>query len=340
MTRVRAVPAVFDVAKRAGVSPSTVSRVLTGQDIVTPDKRARVLKAAEELAYRPNAVAQALRLGRGRTVALLVGDVEQSVNSALTHHVQQALEEIGLDLLLFNLGHREDRLRALLRRAEGLRLRGLIIASPHRMSITDLRPLLDDLERAGISVVSVGQRLDRHGIPSIVHEEAPAASRAVAHLIAAGRTPVAFVGRITGSATGQERYRGYRRGLAAAGIPLDKELVWECSYYRYVAGYDAMSRGIARGQRPRALLAASDELALGAMAAAFDAGLKVPQDLAVVGFGGVEWGAHVRPSLTSLGADPAGIAGLVRDAFRAFEEGREPPLRSIVARPFLERQST
>jgi DNA-binding LacI/PurR family transcriptional regulator len=338
MTKPRAV--VFDVARRAGVSSSTVSRVLMGLDIVTPEKRARVLKAAEELCYQPNRIAQALRLGRARAVALLVGDIEQSVNSALTRHLQQALEEIGLDLLLFNLAHRDDRLRAGLERAEALRLRGLVLASPHRMPVAELRPLLAGFESAGLAVVAVGQRLDKHGIPSVVYEEAPAAARAVGHLVRAGRAPVAFVGRITGSATGQERYRGYRRGLAGAGLTLDKDLVWDCSLYRYVAGYDAMSRAVARGVRPRSLLAASDELALGAMAAALDHGLRVPEDIAVIGFGGVEWGAHVRPALTSLGADPAAVADHVREIFRTIEEGGRPPLRTVIARKLIERQST
>jgi DNA-binding LacI/PurR family transcriptional regulator len=338
VTKPRAV--VFDVARRAGVSSSTVSRVLMGLDIVTPEKRARVLKAAEELAYQPNRIAQALRLGRARAVALLVGDIEQSVNSALTRHLQQALEEIGLDLLLFNLAHREDRLRAGLERAEALRLRGLVLASPHRMPVAELRPLLAGFESAGLAVVSVGQRLDRYGISSVVHEEATAAARAVAYLAVTNRAPIAFVGRIAGSTTGQERYRGYCRGLAAAGLALDKKLVWESSLYRYVAGYDAMSRAIERGLAPRSLLAASDELALGAMAAALDRGLRVPDDLAIIGFGGVEWGAHVRPALTSLSADPAAIAARVRDVFRALDEGRRPPLRSTIARPFIERQST
>jgi DNA-binding LacI/PurR family transcriptional regulator len=333
-------PTVVDVARLAGVSSATVSRVLGGQDIVTPTTKAKVLKAVEELSYRPNPMAQGLRLGRGRAVALLVGDIEQSVTSALTKHVQAALEEIGLDLLLFNLGHREDRLLGLLERAETLRLHGIVIAATHVLPMAEAKPLLDSLARAGIAVVSVGQRLDRHGIPSVVHEESAAAERATAHLIATGRTPVAFVGRVTGSATGRERHRGYRQALERAGIALDKRLVWDPSLYRYVAGEAAMARALDEGLRPRALLAASDELALGAMAAALDRGLRVPEDLAVIGFGGVDWSRHVRPSLTTLGADPRAVGDHVRDIFQALAEGRAPTLRTTIARPLIERQST
>ena len=334
---------VVDVAQKAGVSPATVSRVLLARDKdkVAPETRLRVLEAVEALGYQPNPMAQGLRMGRGRSVALLVGDIEQGVYSSLTKHLQAALEAIDLELLLFNLGHRQDRLRGLLERAVAMRIRGICIASSDVISIRALNPLLQDLTDAEIPVVSVGQRLDRHGIISVARNDAAGAVQAVQHLAARGHTPIAYLGRVKHSSSGSERFRGYKKGLAQAGIALDKELVWiPDKLYRYEAGYEEMSKALERGVKVRGILAASDELALGAVAAALDRKLRIPEDLAFVGVGGLSWGAHVRPSLTTLAAAPEDIGKKVSEIFRSIEDGEQVPLLSTVAMTLIHRASS
>lgn len=332
---------VFDVAQRAGVSATTVSRVLLGRNIVTPEKRARVLEAAAALGYQPNPMAQGLRMGRGHSVALLVGDIEQNIYSALTKHVQTALEAIGLELLLFDLGHRADRLRSLLERAAALRLRGICIATSDVVPARELKPLLRGLAEKNIPVLALNQRLDGAGIPSVTHDDEVGTARAVTHLIRSGRAPVAYLGRIKHSATGQVRFRGYQMALAEAGIAADPALVWESERrYRYEAGYEEMSQALDRGIKVRAVFGASDELALGAMAAALDRGLRVPDDIAFVGFGGISWGAHVRPALTTIAGDWAEFGKRVSEIFLALDEGRPAPRRSVIETRLIERQST
>jgi DNA-binding LacI/PurR family transcriptional regulator len=342
MEREHQVTTLVDVARRAGVSAATVSRVLAGHNVVAAKTRARVLDAVRELSFQPNTFAQGLRSGRGQAVALLVSDIEQSVYAALTKHVQGALEEIGLDLLLFNLGHRQDRLRGVLERATSLRLRGIAIAMNDVIPMRELAPLIANLRSQGVAIVSIGQRLDRYGIPSVFHEETTAAARATHYLLERGCGPIAYLSRIKSSATGQERYRGYLLALKQAGIAVEPDLVWDCSdghSYRYVAGYEAMSKALDAKLTMRSVLAASDELALGAMAATLDRGLKIPEHIAVIGFGGIAWAEHVRPALTTMGADPEAIGEYVRNVFRALLEDRQVPLRSMVKRPLVNRQS-
>src|SRR5690625_4166305 len=120
---------VRDVAKRAGVSPATVSRTMGGEVSVSPELRERVLAAARELGYRPNSMAQSLRRGQSRIVALLVGDIEQSHFSALTKQVQLELAGRGLELMLHDLAHREERLAQFLEAAPHMHLRGIVLAS-------------------------------------------------------------------------------------------------------------------------------------------------------------------------------------------------------------------
>ena len=179
---------VVAVASHAGVSPATVSRVLAGRVPVAAETRARVLEAIEQLGYRPNEVARSLRAGRGRAVALVTGDIEQGINAALAKHVQSELEALGLDLLLFNMGHREERLRHFLERAPSLGLRGVLLTSPHVMDMPTLMPVIDAATGSGLVILSIGQDFSPVGIASIVHDNAGGAAAAVAHLVAQGRT--------------------------------------------------------------------------------------------------------------------------------------------------------
>jgi DNA-binding LacI/PurR family transcriptional regulator len=333
-----ATPTVTDVARRAGVSAATVSRVLSQSAPVSEATRSRVLAAIQDLAFRPNSAARALRLGRSNTVALLVGDIEQSVYAGLTKHVEAMLGEIGLDLLLYDLGHSEARLERIVERALALRLRGVAIASTDRLPAALLDRLARDLREGGIAVLSLRQRLQAHGIPSIVQNDRAATHEAVRHLLGTGRCAIAYVGRIAGSAIGTERYRGYRDALAESALPFRRELVSDASY-RYPAGYEALVRMLGAGLRPDAVQAGSDEMALGALAAILDRGLRVPDDIAVIGFGNVDWSAHVRPALTTVSDDAEVVARKAQELFRLMEKGIEPPPLTVIERRLVLRRS-
>jgi DNA-binding LacI/PurR family transcriptional regulator len=331
---------VVSVATHAGVSPATVSRVLAGRVPVATETRARVLKAIEQLGYRPNEVARSLRVGRGRSVALVTGDIEQGIYATLAKHVQGELEALGLDLVLFNLGHRQDRLRHFLERAPSLGLRGILLSSPHVMDMDELAPVMRAAIKSGIDILSVSQDLSSFGFPSIVHDDAGGAALATAHLLAKRRTPVAFVGRIATSAVGRTRFEGYRKALKARGHKLDQSLVWDISQgYRADAGYQAMSEALTKGLRFRAAVAASDELALGCMAAAADHGLSIPGNMAVVGFGGLAWVGFSRPALSTVALDAGAIARAVGDFFKAREGGARPGKRRVIPANLVLRQS-
>lgn len=300
---------VVDVARRAGVSISTVSRVLSGQAVVAEPTRARVLEAIEALEYRPNPLAQGLRLGRSRTVAFAVGDIEQNVYPTLARVVQGLLEESGLDLMLFNLGHSAERFDAMLARARDLRLSGIVLATSDIIDAAKLRAF--HMTERECPVVVLGQDLSATGVPSVWHDDTDAAYRATRHLLAIGCRRIGYVGRIAGSAMGGARFEGYRRAIVETEGALDETRVWD-NTYRYPAGYRAMADAADRGIALDGMITGSDELALGVMAAASDRGIAIPDALCVVGFGDVEWGAHVRPSLTTLSNDFPLMAERVR----------------------------
>lgn len=327
---------VVEVAERAGVSLATVSRVINGNATVSEARRAQVLQAMQSLDFRPDPMAQGLRRGQGNSVALLVGDIAQRHFAELTQHVQRALEDQGHELLLFNLGHQQKRLDQFLDRAARLRLRAVVLATSDAIAKPSFEAARS-LMAGGIRVLSLGQDLTAEGIPSIVHEERAACRRSVGHLLAQGHRHIAYVGRIRGSAIGSERFRGYRDALREAGC-FDQALVWEMSF-RYAAGHESVLKALDKGQHFTALQAGSDEIAMGAMAALHDRGLRVPQDVAVVGFGDVDLGAFLRPALATLGSSPQlaaeHLAGLLRDE----PADGSAPARALLPRQFIARAS-
>jgi DNA-binding LacI/PurR family transcriptional regulator len=303
-------PTVIDVARRAGVSLATVSRVLNGSAAVSQALRAKVSAAVRDLEFRPNAMAQGLRKGHSNTVALLVGDIAQRHFAELTMHVQAAIEEIGASLMLYNLGHSAARLRDFLVRAPAMRLRGMVLALSDTVAAS-VAPLIAGARDSGVAIVAVGQDLTRFAVTSIVHEERAACARSVQRLSSLGRKRIAYVGRINGSAVGSERFRGYREAMKAAGL-FDTRLVFDLAF-RYAAGREAIERALDAGLAPDAVQGGSDEIAAGAIAALYDRGLRVPADVAVVGFGDIEMGAYLRPALTTLSSHPVLAAHHLRD---------------------------
>ena len=332
---------VLDVARHAGVSAATVSRVLSGGATVAVETRARVMLSVEALGYRPNAIAQSLRRGRGRTVALVTGDIEQGIYPALAKAIQTTLGEVDLDVMLFDMAHSEERLAHLIERSASLGLRGILLAAPRRIRADNLLKLMRMSAEAGTLIMSVSQRLDQDGIVSIVPDDYAAAVGAVDHLLKRNREPIAYLGRVDTSAVGRVRYDGYRAALMAAKRTISETLRWDIPHGdRSEAGYATMTSVLQKGLRAAAVITASDEVALGAMAAAHDFGLRIPDDIAFVGFGGLRWGAHTRPALTTVSLDVDGLADAVSAAFKALDEEREVPLLTLVPSKLIVRGST
>ncbi|HLI11648.1 MAG TPA: LacI family DNA-binding transcriptional regulator [Alphaproteobacteria bacterium] len=333
---------VVDVARRAGVSVATVSRVLSGADIVAADTKLRVMRSVRELGYQPNVIAQSLRRGQSRTVALVTGDIEQGIYAALAKEVQRRFSEIDLDLMLVDTAHDEKRLAQLLARAASLGLRGLLLALPHFMRTGRLRPLLRKATEQGVSIISVSQKLDNLGLRSIVPDDKAGAVLAVRHLLERGHERIAFLGRTSISAVARLRFEGYRIGLMPRLGRIPSGLAWDIARgYRFKAGYEAVSQRLKSGVRFDAVLASSDELALGGMAAALDQGRRVPEDIAFVGFGGLQWGRYIRPALTSVEVDVAALASFVVEFFRErTDDGEDMSLSTLVPYRLIPRGSS
>jgi LacI family repressor for deo operon, udp, cdd, tsx, nupC, and nupG len=296
---------IDDVARLAGVSTATVSRALRGLPTVSAATRRRVLAAAEQLEYAVSPSASRLAGGRTGTVAVVVPRITRWFFGTVVEAVEEFLHESGYDLLLHNLGGREQTRQRVLRTAS-LHKRVdaiMLVATPLRPSeLTALTAL--DLPGITISSGAVVP-----GWPCVRIDDVAAARAATRHLIDLGHRRIAHISGDPDDelafTTHLDRRRGYQEALRAAGICPDPGLDVE-SQFTIDGGNSATADLLARGEPPTAIFAACDEMAMGAMTALRDAGLRVPQDVSVIGIDD-----H----------DLAGVLGLSTIAQPAAEQG-------------------
>ncbi|MFS8204112.1 LacI family DNA-binding transcriptional regulator [Streptomyces sp. CWNU-52B] len=327
-----------DVAERAGVSIKTVSNVVNNYPHITPAMRARVQEAIDELGYRPNLTARHLRKGRTGIIALAVPELGNPYFAELAGAVIDAAAEHEFTVLLDHTrGEREQELLV----SQGFRARVIdgLILSPLELEAEDLQGRADD-----VPLVLLGERT--YGLPfdHIAIDNVAAARAAVRHLLDRGRTRIAYLGARTDSANRPAHLRldGWRAELAAAGVTPDEGLIVPVGGWDRDDGARAMAELLDAGHRPDAVFAFNDLIAIGAMRVLHERGLRVPWDIAVVGFDDIAESRFGAVSLTTIAPDKQAIARLaVASLLRSLSGRQEPGGRELTAAfELVEREST
>lgn len=296
------------VAELAGVSRSTASRVINGQDGVRPEIRRRVLDVVELTGFVPHAAARSLAGQRSRILGLAIRQATEQVFAdpyfaALVQGVSRACTDHDqtLSLFLFESADEHDQLAARLLRTK--LIDGLVITATY----TD-DPLVWQLDEAGIPLVVVGE-ISNPDISTVDADNHGGAALVAEHLLGLGRQRIATVTGPMRSGAAATRFVAFERALAAAGRPLRPELVVEADFTDD-GGYLAAKRLIP--QRPDAVFAFSDRMALGVLRALGEAGLSVPEDVALVGFDDLPPARQARPPLTTVRqeVEAAGMAAV------------------------------
>ncbi|MFG1831099.1 LacI family DNA-binding transcriptional regulator [Micromonospora chersina] len=316
-----------DVAERAGVSVKTVSNVVNGYQHVRADTRARVEAAIAELNYRPNLSARNLRKGRTGVIALAVPELDIPYFAELARHVVTAAAAHGWTVLIDQTGGGPEQER---KAASGIgdhMIDGLIF-SPLALTADDLAGL------DGMPMVLLGERVDHGPADHVVVDNVAAAREITAHLVGLGRRRIAAIGsqRTPEGASARLRLAGYTAALADAGIAYDERLVAPAPAWHRADGAAAMRHLLSTGVRPDAIFCFNDTLALGALRALHEAGLRVPDDVAVAGFDDIEDGRFSIPTLSTVAPDKERIARLAVEllANRLTADPDAPP-RELVA---------
>jgi DNA-binding LacI/PurR family transcriptional regulator len=289
---------LHDVALRAGVSIKTVSNVVNGYAHVSPATRTKVRQAIEELGYRPNLSARNMRGGRSGIIALAVPVLDEPYFAELAGSVIKAADREGYIVLIDQTEGKADRERLVCQGIRSQLIDGLIF-SPLALDSSELSERTDS-----IPMVLLGERITG-AADHVIIDNVTAARQAVLHLAGIGRTRIAAIGaqRSKIGQTTHLRLTGYREGLAEAGLPYRPELVAETpSLYRH-QGAAAMARLLDAGVRPDSVFAFNDVTAIGVLRCCYDHGLRVPEDVAVIGFDDLEEGRYTVPSLSTVSPD-------------------------------------
>jgi DNA-binding LacI/PurR family transcriptional regulator len=329
---------IRDVAQRAGVSVKTVSNVVNGFPFVSDATRAKVQQALTELDYRPNLGARLLRGGRTGTVALAVPEISSPYFAELAAQFVQQAKQHGWTLLIDETQGGKDGERLVLDGIKSHLVDGLIV-SPLALTAQEL-----SARRDSTPLVLLGERLIHAPVDHVTIDNVAGAKAATDHLIALGRTRIAAIGsqpHISGG-TAALRLRGYKAALRAARIPVDGDLVIPAKSYHRPDGYAAMTALLDLPRPPDAVFCFNDLMAIGALRALHERGHRVPQDVAVIGFDGIEEGDFYQPSLSTIVVDKTQIARLALDFLRRRIDGGASAEPQEAYAPFklLPRQST
>lgn len=293
---------ITDVARVAEVSTATVSRVLNGNPEVNPALAERVRAAVRELGYRPSRLARSLRTKRTAVWAVIIPDIRNPFFTEMVRGVEDVAYANGYSLMLCNADEDPAKEAAYLQLCLTEHMAGVIL-TPASRTRTDVR----ELTAQGVPVVTVDRRLDGRTVDRVLVDNAAGAAMAVDHLTAMGYRRIGCVSGPADVSTSSDRLAGYRAGLRAHGIRPSAELI-SSGDFREAGGKSAMRRLLGLNRPPDAVFAANNLMTLGALEAIAEAGLRIPEDMAVVGFDDVPWASLLRPALTTI-AQPIYDAG-------------------------------
>jgi LacI family repressor for deo operon, udp, cdd, tsx, nupC, and nupG len=303
-------PTLRDVAELAGVSPRTVSNVVNGYVHVSAATRAKVEEAIEKLDYRPNILARNLANGRSGQIAVVIPYLDTPYFAELLQAIIPRARDRGFNVLIDQTDgdpvHEAELIR---RRARGFAYDGMIF-SPLGLAQADLTQRDRDLP-----LVVLGERSSDGSFDHVGIDDVAASCEAVGHLISLGHRRIAAIGDQpyrTGEAA-QRRTAGYRRAHRDAGLEVDDSLVIVTPRFNRVDGAVAMAELLDRKDPPTAVFAYSDLVALGAIRTIMERGLRVPEDVAVIGYDDIEDGRYSTPTVSTIAPDKVGIAAAAVD---------------------------
>jgi LacI family transcriptional regulator len=284
-----------DVARRAGVSVATVSNVVNRPDLVSPATRVRVQAAIAELGFVRSESARVLRAGRSEVLALLVLDLANPFFVHVMLGAERAARAAGLGVMICNSAQSAAEEADYLELFAQQRVRGLLVTPADGTGAT-----LSAFARAGIPYVLVDRAVPGADACRVLVDNVGGGAMAAGHLFAAGHRRVTFVSGPLETSQCRDRLAGARKAAAEAGLPPESVGVLECPRLDIASGRDAAARLMGLPERPTAVFCANDLLALGVLQVLFAAGVRVPEDIAIVGYDDIEFAGAAAIPLSSI----------------------------------------
>ena len=321
---------IKDVARHAQVSVTTVSHVLNGTRHVAPAGRQRVEQAIRELAYVPSAIARSLKRNNTRTLGMLIPNSSNPYFAEVVHAVEDRCFGAGYNLILCNTKDEAHRQGSYLQVLAERRIDGLIVVSTgHDAS------LAQQLQGLAIPTLLVDREIEVPEQPCDLVETAHRQGGwlATQHLLGLGHRRIACIGGPEGLLPSEQRIAGWRDALAAAGQDASG-LLWH-GHFTSQGGFDAMRGLLGLTQPPSAVFVANDLMAMGALCAAHERHLRVPEALSIVGFDDIELAAFTSPPLTTVAQPKQRIGALAVDMLLERIDGKRQDRRQVLLQPEL-----
>lgn len=324
---------IRDVARLAGVSISTVSLALNAPDRVSTDTRRRVVEAARDVGFTANPIAQSLKRGRSRLIGMVVADITNPFFGRLLREIERCATEANYLVIVSDTNASEANERAILQHLSGQRVAGIIL-SPHGRDGANN----DLIRELPMPFVLFDHRLSRVTSDYVGTDNVLAGAMLTEHLVRLGHKRIALIGGTAGLFTADRRREGYEATLRAHGLPIEPDLILD-GHYNGEGGYTAAMHLLTRPQnRPTAILAASNVMALGALQACNELSVDCPGEISLAGIDDVPWSPVIHPRITAA-VQP--VDEMARVACRmlmeriALTQGASLPPREAVLPPRL-----
>jgi DNA-binding LacI/PurR family transcriptional regulator len=293
----KSTPTIREVAEKANVSPATVSRVLNGYIHVSDEVRQNVLATIEELGFKPNRTAQRLRASQSQLIGIVVTDITNPFFNTIMAGIEETFFDQGYGVLMSNTSANIQKEADYISMMKTEGVAGLVVA-PTSENVNRLL----ELAAENLPIVIIDRRIhnpDKVPIDVVLADNLNGAYNAVQHLIEAGHTRIGFIGGPQYLTSGRERYQGYEAALAAAGMAVEPEYVCFGDHL-YQSGYEQALGLLELVPLMSAMFVGNNMMTLGALTAIHHRGLRIPEDIAVVGFDDTPWAASLNPPLTAV----------------------------------------
>jgi LacI family transcriptional regulator len=312
-----------DVAQLAGVSISTVSHVVNNSRGVSDEARAQVVQAMAQLDYRPNALARSLRRQKTHSLGMIVPDNANPFFAEIARAIEDRGFAHGYSIILCNSDGNLQKQAAYVDLLVERRVAGILFVAAGVST-----ELVDDLQRQRVPLVVIDREVPGVAVDMVQTNHHQGGRLATEHLIALGHRRIGCIPAGSDLSPGAERLAGYRDALAAHGLAEDAALVVPGDF-QFASGYRAMGQLLALAERPTAVFAGNDLMAVGAIRAATAAGLRVPEDLSIVGFDDISLASYTNPPLTTIHQPKREIGRLAMEMLLARMNDPDAPPRSV-----------
>jgi LacI family transcriptional regulator len=326
---------IMDVARASGVSYATVSRVLSGYEFVKESTYNRVMESVERLGYVANLQARSLAGGHSRIIGLLVPNLDNSYVATIMSGVDQALVRADYELMLYTTHRRAGKESLYVKTIANGLTEGLLLIAPMVQAT-----YLEALREQNFPYVLIDQADNTENSSVVESTNWQGAYEATRYLVQLGHTRIAFITGAAAVRSAGDRLQGYRAAFADCNIPLKAELIVEGDFQQH-SGYDATKRLLETVKpRPTAIFASNDLMAFGAMDAIREFGLRIPEDISIVGFDDIPQASLVFPKLTTV-RQPLDQMGrvAVRMLLEQIEDRSHPPQRVTLQTELIIRDS-